>query len=154
MYVPDVKGFRIRQKIKLEATGLNAIYLDIINVYPDHLIVGNFENKQPANISAYTVALSANISADEQEKKYITQKEILQYVHEAEPINALRTHNVDEEGSSYNSENPLPIKSSENSLTNNLLAMLVNTDINRDIWIVTNDNFFVYDNDGNLIKEG
>ena len=116
VYVSDVKGFKIRQKVKISATGLETIQLDIINVYPNYLVVGNFENKRPVDVSAYTTALSASISADEQEKKYITHKEIIQYVYDAEPINAIRTHNVDEEGNSYNVQNPLPVQLSDGSI--------------------------------------
>lgn len=39
-------------------------------------------------------------------------------------------------------------------LGTNLLAILTNTDIDSSQFLVTNDNFFIYDNDGDFVKEG
>jgi len=98
IFLKTVKGFKIRQVVTIKASGLPDLDLDVINVYPDHLIVGRFANKDRVDISDYTIALSATVEAKEQVKKYITDKDLLSHVYEVEPINAIRTAGVDENG--------------------------------------------------------
>jgi hypothetical protein len=117
VYLSNVKGFRIRQRVLLKATGLPNIEADIINVYPDRLIIGHYEEKRPVDISAYTVALSATVEASEQDKQFVSQKDLISFVHEREGINAIRVFNVDEEGKPYNETNPLFVRLSDGSIS-------------------------------------
>jgi hypothetical protein len=67
---------------------------------------GEFISRQ--NLSAYTTADMATIKVIEQKKNKPTEKDIMSFVYEAEPVVALRTFPVDEQGQNYTQANPFP----------------------------------------------
>jgi hypothetical protein len=113
--------FKVGMKVYINATGLPTLYLQIKEIDSEtNIQVGPIPGtlKTPgantgitarSNISAYTVALGANISADEQKRPAIDYAEIMRAVYDEEPTVALRTVLVDELGDRYNPANPLPV---------------------------------------------
>ena len=113
--------FKVKMRVILTATGLPPLELEVKEIDGnDNIQVGPFPNKLGApgqntgitartNISAYTVALGATISADEQKRPAIDYSELMRAVYDEEPTVALRTVIVDECGDRINGTNPLPV---------------------------------------------
>lgn len=111
--VADTAGYVVKREAVIAATTLPMLRVQIQRVLSStQLIVGKVgtdPNPQNyINISAYTVALAANIAFPEQEKSKIRPDDIDQAVYEPDPIVAKRVIPVDEYGNFYNSDNPLP----------------------------------------------
>jgi hypothetical protein len=113
--------FKVKQRVLVKATGLPTLTLEIKEIDG----VGNIQVgpiagtlKVPGqntgisartDISAYTVILGANISADEQRRPDIDYAELMRAVYDEEPAVALRNVIVDECGSRITQVNPFPI---------------------------------------------
>lgn len=63
-----------------------------------------------SNLSLYTVADAASFSAPEQDRPGIKPEEINRATYMEEPITAVRTFSVDENGNPYTLQNPLPVR--------------------------------------------
>jgi hypothetical protein len=113
--------FKVKQKIILTATGLPNLALEIkqidgegnIQVGPSAGTLGvvgsNTGISARTDISAYTVALSATIFADEQRRTSIDNIEIVRATYEEEPTVAVRSIIVDPCGDLISAANPLPV---------------------------------------------
>lgn len=113
--------FKVGMKVYINATGLPTLQLQVKEIDSEtNIQVGPIPQKlntpgantgitARSNISAYTVALGANISADEQKRPAIDYAEIMRAVYDEEPTVALRTVLVDELGDRFNADNPLPV---------------------------------------------
>jgi len=109
--------FKVKQHVILKATGLPNLTLEVKEIdNEDNVQVGPFPSPgKPASIdsrtdiSAYTVALGATISANEQKRPAIDWAEAMRAMYEEEPTVAMRSILVDECGDKYNDDNPLPV---------------------------------------------
>jgi len=113
-------SFKVKQRVKIIALGEPDLSLQIKRIpTPTTIIVGPFITGKPGSsnnnlkaredISAYTVAKVATISAVEQPKVPIPEKDIIQAVYEFEPTVAIRNFPVDCHGNGYTTENRFPV---------------------------------------------
>jgi hypothetical protein len=112
--------FKVKQKIIISATSLPNLNLEIKEIDGEGNIQvgpiggtlgapsGNTGISARTDISAYTVALGANIFADEQRRPAIDYAELTRAVYDEEPSVAFRSILVDECGNRFNATNPLP----------------------------------------------
>lgn len=124
--VADAHEFKVKQLVYLTANTLpdldNIEIKRVVNaghgVTATQLLVGprggSIDSR--VDVSAYTVALSAAIVANEQNRPSIPNESINRAVFEEEPTNATRTFLVDEMGNDYTTENPLPVQLSDGSI--------------------------------------
>ena len=120
---------KVKSKIKISAVGEEDLVLQVKRVISlTQLYVGpEVDNTYPSrpknnlksrsDISAYTVAKAATITAAEQPKVLIAPKDITQAVYEFEPTVALRIFNVDKVGDGYTVQNPFPVIPSDGNDT-------------------------------------
>lgn len=113
--VADTAGFRIKQVAFLLATALPALPVQIKRVLsPTQLICGRIDNKIaswiPLDISAYTVAATASIGAEQQNKNNIPDADHYRAIYESDPVCGDRVINVDKHGQFYDVDNPLPVE--------------------------------------------
>jgi hypothetical protein len=125
--VADARDFFVKQKVHIKSNTLpNPKQLEIKRFVTNNSFkVGPIGDNIRAitDISAYLVADSATISADEQDRPGIKPDEIQRATYAEEPIVAKRVIMVDEFGNYYNSTNPLPINAAfSGSLSVNLDA--------------------------------
>lgn len=111
--VSSVECLKVKQNIVVSAVGLPDLALEVKRVISfTQLIVGPKQSKlglkAREDISAYTVALSASIRAEEQSKTRLDPRDIIQSVYEHEPTIAIRTMEVDKIGHPYTVSNPFP----------------------------------------------
>lgn len=125
--VANISDFFTKQVVQINATGLPSLTLEIkrfltattFRVGP----LGHIQLKQ--DLSAYTTALGANISAKEQDRPGITNQEVIRAVYAEEPIVANRSILVDDFGNYYNTENRMPVDIGTNiSLEGDLVVNL------------------------------
>jgi hypothetical protein len=112
--IADSCGFKVKQMVVISAVSLPDLVLEVKRVVsPTKLIVGPkvTTGKMIArqNLSAYTVALLANIRAEEQPKVRIPPADVIQAAYEQEPTLAIRTLGVDCYGDAWGKDNPMPI---------------------------------------------
>ena len=119
--VSSVECFKVKQRVSIYSTTQPSIILEIKRVLSyTQLEVGPIRDtthpakpqhniKSRADISAYTVADSAFIVAQEQSKTKIPDRDIIQAVYEHEPTTAIRTTLVDKIGNFYNKTNRIPV---------------------------------------------
>jgi hypothetical protein len=114
--VNDTSLFKVKQEVIISATSLSN--LDQIEVKrivsPNVMYVGpkggNIDSR--IDVSAYTVALSAAIFANEQKRPSIPFEEFTRAVYEEEPVVAQRSVLVDKNGNKYDNSNPFPVNAS------------------------------------------
>jgi hypothetical protein len=105
--------FKVKQEVFLSAATLpNLDNIEVKRILSDTQLAvgpkgGNIDSR--INISAYTTALSASISANEQKRPSIPNEEVVRAVFEEEPTVATRVIMVDSCGDKYGPGNPLPI---------------------------------------------
>jgi hypothetical protein len=117
--VNSVECFKVKQKISIKSDIQSPKVLQIKRIPSlTQIIVGPIKDEKNRNIknlnlredlSAYTVADNAIITAEEQSKVLIPRDDIWQAVYEFEPTVALRTVGVDKFGNVWDSDNPFPI---------------------------------------------
>lgn len=91
--VSSAAGFKVKQKVVITAIGQNTIQAQVKRVMgPDTIVVGPFPTEQNKNtltartdLTLYTVAASASIYAEEQDKVKLKPDDILQAVYRQEP---------------------------------------------------------------------
>lgn len=117
----DTIYFKVKQLIKLSATGQPDEVLEVKQVSSrTTLFVGpknkNINSRQ--DISAYTIANGAKISAAIQDKSVPGWEDQYKHNYEQEPVLARRVIEVDPYGDFYKSSNPFPttISDGENTL--------------------------------------
>lgn len=109
--VASTKDFRVKQRVILRATGLDPKELEIKQIdSATNMYVGPIGGsiKKREDISDFTVALSASIEAQEQERSSVPEQEVERITYEEEPIVARRVIMVDELGNVYDDDNPFP----------------------------------------------
>jgi hypothetical protein len=117
----DASEFKVKQLVHLAANTLPNLDLEIKRVISaTQLYVGPKGGSIDArtDISAYTVALGANIFANEQLRPSIPNESINRAVFEEEPTNAHRVFLVDELGNDYDTDNPFPVSATFSGTVN------------------------------------
>lgn len=111
--IADTLGIKVKQEVVLNATGLPPLSLQVKRVLSNtQFIVGPNGLISPnnfKNITAYTIALGANVSAQEQNKVNIPEIDHYKAVYEADPTVADRVVPVDPDGNLYGPDNPMPV---------------------------------------------
>lgn len=115
--VGNATGFKVKQKVVIVAVGQETLQLQIKRIIgPDTITLGPFPTTQNTNtltartdLRQYTIAASAYIYAEEQDKPKLKPDDILQAVYDQEPTVAFRNVLVDRFGDYYGEGNPLPI---------------------------------------------
>jgi hypothetical protein len=107
--------FRVGQHVIVTANSLPNLELEVKRISGALMVVGA-RGSSPAGVdlSAYTVASSAAIFANEQNRPNVTSDEFLRSVYEEEPVVAKRVVLVDEDGNKYNDLNPIPTSATIN----------------------------------------
>lgn len=111
--VSDACRFKVKQQVFLSGSTLpNLDQIEVKRVISDTQLYvgpkgGNIDSR--VNISAYTLALGATITANEQLRPSIPQEELIRAMYEEEPTVAQRSILVDRCGDDYDEDNPLPI---------------------------------------------
>jgi hypothetical protein len=114
--VASTDYFVVKQKVYLSANTLpNLDNLEIKKILNETQLVvgpetGNIESI--ADVSLYTVTLSATIAANIQKRPSIPFEEFMRAIYQEEPTVAMRTFLVDKLGRHYTNENPFPINAS------------------------------------------
>lgn len=110
------------------------------------------------DVSAF-IAGSSFIFAPEQPRPDIPLQEVERAIYEEEPAVARRVISVDPLGQTYTENNPAPsaLFGQQVSILNNLLAMQIQSQgvspaVTPGTYLVNNEGFFVFDNEGNFIK--
>jgi hypothetical protein len=114
--IADTTGFYIKQKVNLQSDSLQQTLLQVKNVLSStQLIIGPNNNsltaspKNYTDLSAFTVADNATISAPEQNNFPIPADDHYNSVYLPAPVAADRIVNVDPHGNFYNYANTYPI---------------------------------------------
>lgn len=113
--------FRTNQKVKITSTGNPDKVLVIKRVVsPTQMFLGPDDKniKSRENLTLYTLAAMAMVSAAEQNKTSIPEKDQLQMTLEREPVNARRVYQVDDFGNAIGTtpENPIHARLSDGSI--------------------------------------
>ena len=113
--------FRTNQKVKITSTGQPDKVLVVKRVVSSTQMFLGPDDKNiasRANITLYTVAAMAMVSAAEQNKTSIPEKDQMQMTLEREPVNARRVYQVDDFGNAIGTtpENPIHTQLSSGSI--------------------------------------
>lgn len=117
--LPFALDFKVKQRVTLRANTVQSKVVEVKRVLsPTQLKVGpiGFGLDKTENVSAFTVALSATVEADEQPRPAIPEREFWRAMFAEEPTVAMRSHLVDYYGRSYEVNNPLPVRLSDGSV--------------------------------------
>ena len=108
--VPNAIDFRVKQDVLLKATGLDSKVLEVKSIISQTQLYVGRKGKIDLreDVSAYTVALSSTLQAEEQPRNAIPDKEYERASFEEEPVVAKRVIQVDRLGNKYDAENPIP----------------------------------------------
>lgn len=119
LILADTVGFRVGMLALVQAATLPSIMLEVKGVFSKNNIElgpndGNFKTR--TNVSAYTLALGANLSAPVQPATStpIPDQENLSF--EELPIRARRVFQVDPYGNPYTLTNPIPVELSNGTI--------------------------------------
>lgn len=115
----DTRGFKVKMLVIVQAPLLPPLEVQVKRVNKKSIIVGpkpgdpNTQQgkaglKTTVDVSMYTLAAGSFVYATEQGKSKLKPDDIVQAVYEQEPVVAIRTFPVDENGDSYNEKNPFP----------------------------------------------
>lgn len=101
--VADATGFFAKQQVSLYSNTQSRTVYEVKRVYPTEIWVGLVGTgiDRYEDVSAYTVADSATITANEQVKPSIKPEDILQAVYQRDPAAALRNLLVDKFGNPF-----------------------------------------------------
>ncbi len=122
----DCLPFKVKQKVIITATGEENLELEIKRIEQDGQTIHVGPRRETAaprkrstihvgtintrtDISAYTVAKGAAISAEEQNKPLVPEEQIERATYETEPTVARRVFNVDQFGVGFKKTNPFPV---------------------------------------------
>lgn len=108
--VANALDFHVKQEVLIKATGQNSTRLEVKEISSQTELYlgpkGKIELR--SDLSSYTVAASATIEADIQDRPAIPDKEYERACFEEEPVVAKRVIQVDRLGQKYDSANPAP----------------------------------------------
>lgn len=112
--VSNARDFFVKQRVQIASDTQSPITVEIKRFVSNTSFrvgpIGDSINSK-TDISNYLTTDSARISAEEQDRPGITDKDYNRAVYAEEPIVAKRIIQVDEFGNYYNLDNPLPIQS-------------------------------------------
>lgn len=169
LYLKSVTGFHVKQQIKLtDAIFPGELPLQIKRVvgvlasdtssYP-HIEVGPIGENLSSRTDVSAYGLLSTVYAPEQPRPSIPLNEMDRATYNDEPAVAKRTVHVDPAGNYIGPENPSPVAMFGPQITilNNLLAMQIQSQgvsppISPSTYLVSNEGFFIFDNEGNFIK--
>lgn len=137
----DARGFFVKQTVYLSSSTQPTLELEVKRfLSPTTFKVGLKDKpiKAYLDISAYLVADGAIISAPEQDRPGITEKEHERAVYAEEPIVAKRVIAVDEFGRYYGENNPMPV-----SIDGEINIENVDLDVNLDAFDTNPDNSLI-----------
>lgn len=111
--VADSSLFKVKQKVDLNSNTQPVANFEIKSIpNPTTIIVGPIDTPvvsySAVDISLYTVADGATISAIEQRRSIVPQEDLIRAKYEEEPVIAERVVIVDKHGRKIDSSNPLP----------------------------------------------
>ncbi len=112
--IASTSGFKVKQTVAIKSATQSIIQLQVKRVLSSTTLIVGPLNKSidtKSDMSAYTVADTATISAEEQKKNQIFNTDQEQAIYEQEPTLARRLINVDEWGNFYTEDNPIPTAS-------------------------------------------
>lgn len=117
--VASIKDLYVKQKIVLKSNTQPKLRLEIKRfISPTSFYVGEpGDIKQRKDISTYLVADGATISADEDDRPGITDKDYNRAAYMEEPVVAHRVVGVDPNGEMYDQDNPLPVAITGGNIT-------------------------------------
>lgn len=120
--------FKVKQRVIVTADTLDDLLLEVKSVIDVTTLVvgprgGSIYNV--ADVSAYTTALNASIEAKEQLRPAIPIQEIERFEYEEEPVVAKRTILVDKLGNLISGSNPLPVTSTENPVSGEIINIVL-----------------------------
>lgn len=115
----DTRGFKVKMIVIVQNSIGEQLTVQVKRVNKKSIIVGPKPGdpgtqqgkaglKTTTDLTAYTVIGGSFVYAVEQDKVKLKPDDIIQAVYEQEPVVAIRTFPVDENGNSYNQENPIP----------------------------------------------
>lgn len=109
--VLDSTAFFVKQRVKIGSNTQGTSNFEIKRIIGNLIFVGpqNTNLRTKSDLSAYLVADSAFISAEEQPRPNIPPDDVWRAVYEEEPTVAIRSHLVDEYGDPYTTDNPLAV---------------------------------------------
>lgn len=149
-------GLKVKQRIQLKDPLLPEMPLEIKRVVGENEIeVGRIGKSITDRVDVSIYGLASLVFAPEQPRNSIPLAEIERAIYEEEPTVARRVIEVDPYGRPYTPNNPEPaaLFGTQIAITNNLLSMLAGG-VSPSLYLVNNDGFFVFDNEGNFIKAG
>lgn len=171
--IPTATGFHVKQKIQLKSINPEptVLALEIKRIIPSATdainstmilevgpIGGAIGNR--TDVSAF-VAAESFVFAPEQPRPDIPLQEIERALYEEEPAMARRVLSVDPRGDYITPENPAPTSlfGTQITILNNLLAMQIQSQgtspvVTPSTYLVNNEGFFIFDNEGNFIQNG
>lgn len=154
----DTAGFKVKQTAYIKSQIFPNLPVQIKRVLsPTQLVVGLVDNKiaswKALDISKYTLSIGAAIGAEEQNKNNIPSDDHYSAIYESDPIVGDRVISVDQYGQFFTPNNPAPVAlfGTQITILNNLLAMQVGG-VSPGTYLVNNEGFFIFDNEGNFIK--
>ncbi len=111
----DTAGFYVKQVVALTGQNLTPQQFQVKWVLSDtQLVLGLVDQKVGRNfgvdVSSFTLANNSQISAGEQDKSNVPDKDHYMAVYEGDPIAADRVILVDEHGDKYTETHPIPIQ--------------------------------------------
>lgn len=111
--VSNTRGFKVKQIVILESGTQGTLLLEVKRVESFTIMyVGPIGTKitDRSDVSAFTVADSSVVRADEQNRPNIPEQEIERITYEEEPTMARRVTLVDPVGDQYDINNPIPVQ--------------------------------------------
>lgn len=115
--VTSTRGFRVKMRVSLSRPNAQDIELEVKRVTSSKTLELGLPGKSiddRSDLSAFDT--SAFIYSKEQNRSNIPIQELARAVYEEEPALAIRTIGVDQFGSSYSVDNPLPVQLSDGSI--------------------------------------
>jgi len=154
--VPDTAFFKVKQEVTISGSTIPKLNLEVKRVLDEHtMILGPRRTSitDYTNLTLYTTDNGSVIFAPEQKRNLIPEQEVPVVTYEEEPTVAQRVIQVDKYGRRYDKENRIPVDpdGAQTRITNNLLAMQI-AGIDPTIYLVNNDGFFIFNNEGDFIK--
>jgi hypothetical protein len=171
IYLSDVTGFHVKQKIQLTDPYIpgelalqvkrvvGVLSLDFSD-YP-YLEVGPPDAALTARTDVSAYGVTSQVFAPEQPRPSIPLQELDRATYNDEPAVAKRTVRVDPQGNYIDANNPAAtaLFGTQITILNNLLTMQIQAAQSPPViepsgMIINNEGFFIFDNEGNFIPFG
>jgi hypothetical protein len=109
--------FKVKQKVKLSSDAFQPRFYTIQRIVDSTLFLSGAEQKDlkdRADLTDFTTADNAKVSADEQQRPSIPPEMYQRAMYEEEPTVAMRTIGVGPDGKPYSQDNPMPTSATVN----------------------------------------